>query len=150
MTKLRLAYVGSLLAAGALALVAALPALFSASPAVEVLEPVQSIQLLERDDRWIIQVDFVNPEAEGAEFTARLDLDGGPVVTEFSVPARGKYTLVHHIYPADVGEGVARLSIYRQGEPQPLEQVTYHLDPKGRALTGATSGRSEAESADGA
>ena len=137
MSWLRLLYIVSITAVGSLAMFAPVAAWMGDGPGPQTQAAVRRIQLLERDDRWILQLELHNTEPATATYTIGVQTTGEPYLSDFTVEAGGDVTFIHHIYPGDVPAGRLTLSVQRAGDAQPIERVTYHLDASKKAPPGA-------------
>ena len=127
MSWLRLLYIGSIAAVALLAMFAPLSTWVGGNRASQAEAAVRKLQLLERDDRWILQLELHNADREPGTFTIGVDVDGRAERSDFDVEAGGDITFIHHVYRNSVGEGRLTLTIERAGTPAPVERVTYYL-----------------------
>ena len=115
-------YVASLIILGILL---ALTSYRLVTPKVEYSE-VQRGQLLEREDETIIQLDIINHEGRDTNYTIKISIDGKNYTDNVLIRKERKFTYVCHVYqPKRVKE--VTIAIYKEGEPEPIEEATYQL-----------------------
>lgn len=126
MSPIRLLYAASLILLGVLLTLTVL------RPAVgPTLSEVQRVQLLEQPDQWIVEFSIIHREEKDTGYTIEV-LDNGKHSTQHIVLQEGQaFTYIYHIYRDDLDTGQASFTLYRQGEAQPIEHITYYLsDPE--------------------
>ena len=88
---------------------------------------VQREQLLQTDDEWIIQLDIINRDGDDTKYLIDVLIDDQLFTDEVIMQDGRTYSYIHHI-PRE--QGVQRqvtLTVYKEGDQAPLEQITYHL-----------------------
>ena len=131
---LRVAYVLSavLLALLALATVASpliLPALRQEQAA---LPEAGKIQLLAREDAWVLQYNLLNATESAGVYTFELTASAAPLhQTSVTVDAGRTYVFIYHLRPEQVTSDAVRFQLHRGGERAALEDLTLHLPPRG-------------------
>jgi len=88
---------------------------------------VRRAQLLQTDDEWIIQFDLINHEDRKQDYTMAVLVDGKRYTEDVSILSGRVFTYIHRIPRATAGAGDVGFTIYKEGEADPLEQVTYYL-----------------------
>jgi len=84
-------------------------------------------QIIEEEERWILQYDIVNNEDKDINYTIHVTVDG-TVYKDSTVVKRGKkYTYTRHIYPEHLEEGRVTFTLYEEGKTEPVEEVTYYI-----------------------
>ena len=84
--------------------------------------------VLQAQGQWIIQFDIINHEAKDVNYKL-VWVGSGETSTENVMAGQGQiYTYIHHIYLNTLKEGIVNLTIYKEGDTAPFEQVTYHLN----------------------
>ena len=84
-------------------------------------------QIIEEEERWILQYDIINNEDKDINYTIYVTIDG-VVYTDSTVVKQGKtYTYIHHIYPQQLTEGKVTFALYEENKAEPIEQATYYL-----------------------
>lgn len=122
MSPLRLLYAASLVLLGVLLTLTVL------RPAVgPALSEVQRVQLLERPDQWIVEFSIIHREEGNTGYTIEV-LENGRRSTQNIVLQEGQaFTYIYHIYRDDPETVQASFTLYRDGEAQPIEHLTYYL-----------------------
>jgi hypothetical protein len=88
---------------------------------------VQRAQLLEKEDRWIIEFHIFSHEAEDTNYDISVLVDEEQCVESIRLRPGELFKYIHHIYRDEPeGKDVA-VSIYKQGEAIPFEKMTYYL-----------------------
>lgn len=126
MSPIRLLYAASLVLLGVLLALAVL------RPAVgPSYSEVQRVQLLEQPDQWVVEFNIVHREKRDTGYTIEV-LDNGRRSTQNIVLQEGQaFTYIYHIHRDDLDTGQASFILYREGEDQPIEHLTYYLlDPE--------------------
>lgn len=126
MSPLRLLYAASLVLLGVLLTLTVLrPA------AGTTLTEVQRVQLLERPGQWVVEFTIIHREKGASGYTIEV-LENGRHSTQNIVLQEGRaFTYMYHIRRDDLETGQASFILYREGEDEPIEQLTYYLsDPE--------------------
>lgn len=89
---------------------------------------VQREQLLKAEDEWIIQFDIINHEGREANYTLTAVVGDDRYTEGFAISDGGKYSYIRHIPCGMTYERSINFSLYKDGEPNPIKQVTYHLE----------------------
>ncbi len=89
---------------------------------------VQQEQLLKTDTEWIIEFKILNHEGEKRQYTITGLVDGKSSRQEVSIADGRKFTYIYHVYPDRLADKVVNFAIYKEGEPTPFEQITYHVE----------------------
>jgi hypothetical protein len=125
MSKLKIFYILSLVALGVL-LVFTVFRPFAMGMGRTYSE-VQREQLLQGKDEWIMQFDIINQEGKTTKYSINVLAAGEPYTDEFLVQDGGVYTYIHHLRRDTLASDRATVTIYKEGETTPFEQITYHL-----------------------
>ncbi|MFC1926482.1 hypothetical protein ACFLWV_01885 [Chloroflexota bacterium] len=88
---------------------------------------VQRVQLLEREDEWIIQFDIINHEGKEQGYTINVEVGGTTRSEDVLIPDGRKYSYISHIRPETLDNGDISFYLYREDEADPFKQLTYHL-----------------------
>ena len=88
---------------------------------------VQRLGLLKQGDGWVIQFDILNHEGKDARYTIDVLVDGEPSTLTVSVQNEHAFTYIKDIKPFMLTEGKVSITVYKEGEAKPIEDVTYHL-----------------------
>ena len=123
MSKIRIFYVLSLL------LLAVLVVFTVFKPMVtgEKYSETERGGLLQTKDGWIIQFDIINHESQDNNYTIKAIVNNMPSTLVVSVRSQEAFTYIKHIQRDMWGDGVVGLTVYKEGEATPLEQMTYYL-----------------------
>ena len=89
---------------------------------------VQQEQLLKTDTEWIVEFKILNHEGDKKKYTITQTADGKSDKTEVIIPDGRRFTYIYHIQPERLTNKVATFAIYKEGEPTPFEQITYHIE----------------------
>ena len=123
MPKLRIVYILSLLILGVLVIFT----VFRPMALGKEYSEVQRAQLLERADRWVIELHLVNHQENGVTYTINV-LVGDELCTESIWLGQGELFKYNHHIPCDGCEAKnVSVTIYEPGDDTPLEQITYYL-----------------------
>ena len=123
MSKTRVVYVVSLLALGVLLVLT----VFKPMAAGDAYTQVQAVQLLEREDEWVVELNIANQEGQDMEYSIEAVGGGGSHSQDVTVGAGRVFKFIYHIRKDQVHEEEVSFAIYRKGEDTPLERVTYYL-----------------------
>ena len=123
MEKLKIVYVLSLV------ILAVLLVLAFFHPMVREMEysEVQRAQLLEKENERIIQFDIINHEQKDMNYSILVTVDGKKYTEDVLIRKGGRFTYIHHIYLERITKGEVSFVVYKEGELQPIEEVTYYL-----------------------
>ena len=88
---------------------------------------VQRAQLLQTEDEWIAQIDFINHEDKELNRTIAVLFEDEKYAEDFSIPEGGTFTYIHRIRRETVSNGDITFAIYKEDDTEPLKQVTYYL-----------------------
>jgi len=88
---------------------------------------VQRVQLLEREDEWIVQFDIINHEGQERSYTINVEVGGKTQSEDVLIPDGRKYSYITHIRPETLDDGDVSFYLYREDEAEPFKQLTYHL-----------------------
>ena len=122
MTRLRIIYIASLIILGVL-LVFTMPLMTSG----EKFSEVQRVQLLEAEDRWIVQFDIINKEGKDTNYTINVSIDGKLYTDKVLITDGGAFSYIYDIYADELTEGEVTFAVYKEGESEPIERITYYL-----------------------
>ena len=89
---------------------------------------VQQEQLIKTDTEWIIEFKIVNHEGEQRAYTITGMVDGKFSQQEVTIGDSKKFTYIYHVYPDRLLDKAVTFAIYKEGEPTPFEQITYHIE----------------------
>ncbi len=123
MSKLRAFYIISLMILGVLLVLTVFRPMASGSEYSEV----QRVQLLEREDQWIIEFDIINREGEDMSYTITVFADEKLYTESVLIKDEGMFTYIHHFYPDRLTKNEVNFAVYKEGESTPVEQATYFL-----------------------
>ena len=85
-------------------------------------------QIIEGENKWILQYDITNSEERDIKYTILVTIDD-VVCTDSKVVKQGEtYTYIHNIYPEQLREGEVAFALYEEGKAKPIEQATYYID----------------------
>ena len=122
-SRLRIVFVISLVILGVLAGLAVFRPLVTGRE----YSAVARESVLQEEDQWIIQFDIINQEEKDMNYNLVWS-SGGETYTESVLVGKGRiYSHIRHIYLDTVKEGKVNLTIYKEGEATPFEQLTYYL-----------------------
>ncbi len=93
----------------------------------EEYSEVQRVQLLEREDQWIIEFDIFNREGKDISYTIEVLADGELYTESVLIRDRGMFTYIHHFYPDQLTKNEVSFAVYKEGESTPIEQATFSL-----------------------
>ena len=93
----------------------------------KIYSEVQQAQFLEAEDELIIQFSLFNHEGRDQSYTVTIKVDDKLYQENILVRDGRMFTYIHHIYPDKVTDGSVSFAIYKEGNPTPLEEGTYHL-----------------------
>lgn len=122
MTRLRIIYIASLVILGVL-----LVFTFRPMTSGEKFSEVGRVQLLEIEDGWIVEFDIINREGKDTDYTINVSIDGKLYTERVWIVDGGVFTYIYHIFRHKLKGGDASFTVYKEGEPDPIEQVTYYL-----------------------
>lgn len=88
---------------------------------------VQQVQLLEREDQWIIELRIFNREGIDQNYTITVVVDGKLYSEKFLIHDGRIFTYIHHFYRDRLINNEVKFTVYKEGEATPLEEVTYYL-----------------------
>ncbi len=123
MSKLRIAYIASLVILGLLIAFA----VFRPMVVGGEYSTVQRAQFLESKDQWIIQFDLINHEGRDQNYTITVVVDGKQHNQSILIRDGRMFTYIHHFYRDRVTEDNIRFAIYKEGAATPFEEITYYL-----------------------
>jgi hypothetical protein len=89
---------------------------------------IQQEQLLKTDTEWIVEFKILNHEGDKKKYTITQLADGKSDKTEVTILEGRKFTYIYHVYPEQLADKVVTFAIYKEGEPTPFEQITYHIE----------------------
>lgn len=124
MEKSKFVYIGSLVLLSILLILAFYHPITTESKYSEV----QRAQLLEKGNERIIQFDIINHEQKDMNYSILVTMDGKNYTEDVLIRKGGMFTYIHHIYPERLTEGEVLFMVYKEGETQPIEAVTYCLN----------------------
>jgi len=123
MSKLRIAYIISLVILGVLLVFT----VFRPMVAVEEYSQVQREHLLEEEDQWIIELHILNNESQDTNYTINVLVEGDICTDTIPIRSGRVFKYIVHIYKDKLDEGKVSLTVCKEGEATPFEQVTYYL-----------------------
>ena len=88
---------------------------------------VQRAQLLEREDRWIIELHIFSHEVKDTNYEINVLVDEELCTESIRLRPGELFKYIHHIYRDKLEERVVSVAVYKQGEATPFEKITYHL-----------------------
>jgi len=123
LTKFRIIYIASLIILGVLiAFTAFQPVVLG-----EQYSEVQWVQLLEREEQWIVEFDIINQEKQDMSYTIEVVADGKLYSESVLIRDGRVFTYIHHFYPDRLTRNEVSFAVYKEEESTPIEQVTYFL-----------------------
>ena len=123
MEKSKFVYIGSLAILAVLLVLAFYHPITTESKYSEV----QRTQLLEKGTERIIQFDIINHEQKDMNYTIVVTVDEKKYTEDVLIREGGMFTYIYHIYLERITKGEVSFVVYKEGEPQPIEEVTYYL-----------------------
>ena len=123
MPKLRIIYIVSLVILAVLIGFTVLRPLATGGEYSEVSKE----QLLQMENECIIQLDIKNHEGEDKNYTINVLIDGKLYSEDVLIPDGRIFSYIQHIYRDRMIEGNVTFTIYKEGEPTPIEQITYYI-----------------------
>lgn len=124
MSKYRVVYIVSLVILGVLIVFT----IFRPMATGEEYTEVAREHLLQTENEYIIEFHIMNHEGEDKKYTINVLMDGELYSKEILVPDGRIFTYVHHVQPDRIIEPNVRVTIYKEGEDTPFEQITYYID----------------------
>jgi hypothetical protein len=122
--KLRVAYIASLVILGVLIAVTVFQPMATGSE----YRQVQRAQLLEREDRWIIELHIFNHEAQDTNYTINVLVDEELCTESIQLKQGELFKYSHHISRDKLDQAIKVLvAVHKDGEATPFEQVNYSL-----------------------
>lgn len=124
-SKLIIIYIASLVILGVLITLAVFQPMVTDEDHSEALQA----HLLEREDRWVIELHISNHEAQDTTYTINVLVDGELCTESFRLRPEGLGKCSYHISRDNLGQAtLVSIAIHKDGEATPFEQVTYHLE----------------------
>jgi hypothetical protein len=93
----------------------------------EKYSTVSRESLLETENGWILEFVIINREGKDTNYAINVFVDGKLYTDKILIVDGGAYTYIYHIYRAKLTEGEVSVTIYKEGEDTPFEQMTYYL-----------------------
>ncbi len=123
-SKLIIIYIASLVILGVLITLAVFQPMVTDGDQSEALQA----HLLEREDRWVIELHISNHEAQDTDYTTNVLVDGELCTESFRLRPGGLGKCSYHISRDNLGQAtIVSVDVYKDGEATPFEQVNYHL-----------------------
>jgi len=123
--ELRIAYIASLVILGVFIAFAVFQPMVTDEDHNEALQA----HLLEREDRWVIELCIFNHEAQDTDYTINVLISGELCTESFRLRPGGLGKCSYHISRDNLGQAcIVCVDVYKDGEATPFEQVTYHLE----------------------
>ena len=95
----------------------------------EEYSEVLRAQLLEREDRWIIELHIFNHEAQDTNYTINVLFDEELCTESIGIRPGGLFKYSHHISRDRINQGKeVSVAVYKEDEATPFEQATYYLE----------------------
>ena len=124
MLKLRVVYIVSLLILGVL-----VPfAIFNSMGKVSEYSEVAKVQLIERENEYIVEFDIINREGKAMKYIFNALIDGEIDSRNCTIQDGGTFTYIYHIYPEQMNDKMVTFTVFREGESKPFEEITYHVN----------------------
>jgi hypothetical protein len=123
-SKLKIIYIASLVILGVLIAFT----IFQPMATGKEYSEVQRAQLLEREDRWIIELHIFNREAQDTNYTIKVLADEKEYTESVLIRDGGMFTYIHHFYPDQLTSNEVSFTMYKDDEATPFEQATYYLE----------------------
>ena len=89
---------------------------------------VQQEQLLKTDTEWIVEFKILNHEGQSKKYVITGLVDGKSHAQEIIIGDGRKFTYIYHLYPERLSDKAVTFAIYKEGETNPVEQITYHIE----------------------
>lgn len=102
-------------------------ALIRPATASQEYSEVSRGQLLQIGETYIVQFDIVNHEGESRLYSINVSDNGSEYSQDVMIPNDKKFTYVHHFFSGQLANKDVGFTVYKEGEAQPFEQITYHL-----------------------
>ncbi len=122
-TNLKMVYIVSLLLLATLFVLAVFKPFATGASYTQISRQ----SLLHNPGEWILQFDLFNHEGHDVRYSIQILFGGNDYREDFVVKNGGKFTYIHHIPDADIGNGQVTYRIYKEDGSQPFEQATYYL-----------------------
>ena len=98
-------------------------------PKADDYAETETVQIIAGEDEWILQCNITNDNEKDTKYMINVSVDN-LVRNDSTVIAPGHtYTYIQHIYPENLGEGKIIFTLYEEGKTEPIEQVTYYINP---------------------
>jgi hypothetical protein len=123
MTGLRVTYIASLVILGVLLVFT----LLVPTTSEDKFSQVGRVQLRQIGDGWTVEFDIINREGKDTDYPITVSIDGKLYTETVSVIDGRTVTYTYHVSPHMLGGGDVSFTVYKEGEPEPIEQVTYYL-----------------------
>ena len=123
MSRLRIIYIASLVVLAVLIIIT----VFRPIATIGGYNAMQRVQLLQTENEWIIQFDLINHEGKEQHYTISVLADGKQYTEDVSLLDGRIFTYIHRIRHDSAGNGDVTFAIYKEGETDPFNQVTYYL-----------------------
>jgi len=88
---------------------------------------VQQVQLLEREDQWIIELRIFNREGIDQNYTITVVADGKQYNESVLILDGRMFTYIHHFYRDRLTNNEVKFTVYKEGKATPIEEITYYL-----------------------
>lgn len=123
MPKVKILYIASAAILGVLLILTVLHPLEFSNRYSEV----QRSQLLQLDAKYALQFNIANHEGKDTNYTINIFIDEVPSSLAVCVQDEGAFTYTKYLDQNKLTDGVVRLTVYKEGDTTPVEDITHHL-----------------------
>jgi len=128
MRKLKAVYIGLLIIVGVLFGYTSLTITNQLAKSKESTVLVQKNELIDLDDRAIIQFRIINPAGQDRDYSYKILVDGSQVYWDsVSIPAGGYLLHPWNLYPTEGGEKEVNIIVYEGDKLDLIENITYYI-----------------------
>jgi len=90
---------------------------------------VASESIIKKEKMWVIVIKIINQADEDTVYSIAWSTGGNVYNSKEVLIQSGRaFTDMHHVYPETAKDGKIDLTIYKEGEPAPIEQSTYYVN----------------------
>ncbi len=102
-------------------------ALIRPATAGQEYSEVSREQLIRVANDYVVQFDIMNHEGEDRMYSINVSINGNKYSQDILILNGKKFTYAHHVYSEQLVNKDVSFAVYKEGESQPFEQITYHL-----------------------
>ena len=88
---------------------------------------VQRRQLVQAEDKWILQFEIFNHEGKDTYYTVRSIVGEQPYIENIDIRDAGMFTYIQYLYPEKLKDKSISFEVWKAGEETPFDRVTYNL-----------------------